>query len=294
MTKTGNNLRTLHISLSRALLLMTISLGLWSCGAMRSIQQTNTDNHTRLSKREFIARQSGKVLPPAIEASGTASINAKGKQGSVGVRMALTTDQSFELSARPLGFIEVARIMVDAQKGVLVIDRMNKRAFREGRVNYWSNKAKRTVGLNPMILRSMVQNEPFDTKDTGYETLKSMKMEYVNGRYHFSSSTSKAMIDHYFSAGGELEESIVSIPHKATITIKYADFSILSSGEAYRPYPQTILAEVITNGSKTYTFSIELNRATAIEIPKPTKDFNIPNGYQEVTVEELLKILKAL
>lgn len=284
-------------SLTRGVLILALTIGLWSCGSVNTQRSTRPGDGSMLSKKEFIAKYGRRSLPISIDGRGNMYLQSSGKEISTGIRMALSPNQYFELSARPLGMIEVGRVTVDAHHGLLALDRINKRGFKEERLDYWSKEAEQRLGFSPLILRSVVQNEPFDALHGGWSVLNGMKMDYVGRRYHFYMEKNGVQILHYFSQAGNLVESSFVIPGEVTISARYTDFTALTSETGHRPYPQMIELKVNNLGKVkpgTHTLTIELTRLTAGDAPQIREDMSIPAGYKEITIEELIKVLKAL
>lgn len=283
-------------SLLRGIMATVVVLVLWSCGATKQSRSTGKGDNTQMTKKEFISQHGHRTLPNGLEARGAVYVDAAGQELSSGIRMMLVPDEYFELSARPLGLIEVARIMVDAQEGILILDRMHKKALREGRLSYWAQEARERIGLDPSILRSVIQHQPFDLRASGHSVLQSMKMEYDGRKFHFSKEQKGTAIHHYFTPTGDLIESTVSIAGIGDVQIKYGDFVVVTGSEAHRPYPKMIELRVTTPGKKegTCTLTIELNRVSETKAPVTRSDMTVPDGYTQVKVEELLKALKAL
>lgn len=281
----------------RGVMMLLIATGLWSCGSVRPQKSTRPGDGTMLTKGEFISKFGQRSLPIAIEGRGDLYLQSSGKEVSSGIRVTFAPSQYFELSVRPLGMIEVGRVTIDAKRGLLVLDRVNRRGFREERLEYWSKEAERRLGIDPRILRSVIHNEPFDAHQSGWRVLQGMKMDYVGRRYHFFTERNGMQIMHYFSLAGDLVESSFVIPGQATITARYTDFTTLTSDPTHRPYPQMTEVKVNSVGSTkpgVHSLTVQFSRINTLDAPQPREDLSIPSGYKEIGIEELLKVLKAL
>lgn len=284
-------------SLLRVTAGVILLVGLWSCGTTRPHAGKGVDASGGLTKREFVSRYADHKLPEGIEGRGQVYINAAGKEISSAIRMVLSPDRYFELSARPLGLIEVGRICIDARRGVLIIDRMNKQVLREEQVSEWSRTAEERLGFSPAILKALVQNEPFDFGRTGYGTLSSMQMDMEGGRYHFFHTRRGGdAIHHYFDGEGRLVESRVTVSGEGTVIARYTDFTVVASDGSGRSYPRLmeLKATSINHRPGTYTIAMELSRVQTMDTTSDEMELTIPTGYRVITIDELLKALKAL
>ena len=202
------------------------------------------------------------------------------------VNLKMIYNDRLQLSIQPLLGIEAFRIEVSTDS-VKILDRMNKRYMVD---SYNNLKRKTEIDFNFQNLQSLFTNQMFIpgeseispkhyrlfrmTKDNNSAELK---LKDKNGIYYT------------FMAGADeklLSTNIENASNNQTITWNYQNFQTVNKQQ----FPLKMTARLSEadkmKGTIILTFS-------SPEVDGPLKtDFNIPTGYERVTLEQILKLLQ--
>lgn len=282
------------------LLITTILLiGLSACGAKRSVVHQKGE-FGEFSKREFIDRYTALQTYPLLDARGALTLWTEGRKeniniSGVGMRWTLERDRAFELSVRPMSFMEVGKLTIRDNR-VLVLDRMNKVAFLEEDALRTLRTLITTVGVDPLILKAVVQNDPFGFVSSGVGVLERMRYKRESQVYTFTDQLRPGgnKIVHTFDASLNLISSSIHIADKADVLISNYEFIQVGGVEGRRALPTRIQMEVKTLGKQPQHFLLHFGLQRVTE--KASTDFStdLPNGYKRIGLTDLIDILSSL
>lgn len=209
------------------------------------------------------------------------------------VRYSLVRDSAFVLSARLLGLMEVARITVDEER-LLVLDRVGKRTFYAEDATLLYGTIEGLTGYSPMVLKYIVQQQPFSLQGRGVEQMKFSKTEQ-HYKLEEHDRRSGAVVTHLFSPQLTLIESRVMVPGVVELLVNYSEYVHLPQPLQSAPVAQhtTILLRLLRESEvQSMRLSLVLKEPTGQLSQKI--DTTLPNGYHRLTVKELVQMVRNL
>lgn len=208
---------------------------------------------------------------------------------SVNANMRIRRGELIRLSVAPVLGIEVARMDI-TPKGVLVIDRMNRRYVEIGFAEV-ADILKVEVDFN--ALQSLFLNEIFLPGRESLTVEDAVKFDLCeqDGRAHLqvkdSHSQMKDLRSSFFTSAtdGRLEETVISLndlPY--ALHCRYTDFTMVGSDV----FPQSI--ELTPEGTqKKYSLGLKLSRI-GTDSGWDAKS-EVPAKYRKMTVQEVMQLI---
>ena len=208
---------------------------------------------------------------------------------SVNANMRIRRGELIRLSVAPVLGIEVARMDI-TPKGVLVIDRMNRRYVEIG-FAVVADILKVEVDFN--ALQSLFLNEIFlpGRESLTVEDAVKFDLSEQDGRAHLQVKDSRSqMKDSRYSfftsaTDGRLEETVISLKDLPyALHCRYTDFTMVGSDV----FPQSI--ELTPEGTqKKYSLGLKLSRI-GTDSGWDAKS-EVPAKYRKMTVQEVIQLI---
>lgn len=208
---------------------------------------------------------------------------------SVNANMRIRRGELIRLSVAPVLGIEVARMDI-TPKGVLVIDRMNRRYVEIGFAEV-ADILKVEVDFN--ALQSLFLNEIFlpGRESLTVEDAVKFDLSEQDGRAHLQVKDSRSqMKDSRYSfftsaTDGRLEETVISLKDLPyALHCRYTDFTMVGSDV----FPQSI--ELTPEGTqKKYSLGLKLSRI-GTDSDWDAKS-EVPAKYRKMTVQEVIQLI---
>lgn len=208
---------------------------------------------------------------------------------SVNANMRIRRGELIRLSVAPVLGIEVARMDI-TPKGVLVIDRMNRRYVEIGFAEV-ADILKVEVDFN--ALQSLFLNEIFlpGRESLTVEDAVKFDLSEQDGRAHLQVKDSRSqMKDSRYSfftsaTDGRLEETVISLKDLPyALHCRYTDFTMVG-GDVF---PQSI--ELTPEGTqKKYSLGLKLSRI-GTDSDWDAKS-EVPAKYRKMTVQEVIQLI---
>ena len=208
---------------------------------------------------------------------------------SVNANMRIRRGELIRLSVAPVLGIEVARMDI-TPKGVLVIDRMNRRYVEIGFAEV-ADILKVEVDFN--ALQSLFLNEIFlpGRESLTVEDAVKFDLSEQDGRAHLQVKDSRSqMKDSRYSfftsaTDGRLEETVISLKDLPyALHCRYTDFTMVGSDV----FPQSI--ELTPEGTqKKYSLGLKLSRI-GTDSGWDAKS-EVPAKYRKMTVQEVMQLI---
>lgn len=208
---------------------------------------------------------------------------------SVNANMRIRRGELIRLSVAPVLGIEVARMDI-TPKGVLVIDRMNRRYVEIGFAEV-TDILKVDVDFN--ALQSLFLNEIFlpGRESLTVEDAVKFDLSEQDGRAHLQVKESRSqMKDSRYSfftsaTDGRLEETVISLKDLPyALHCRYTDFTMVGSDV----FPQSI--ELTPEGTqKKYSLGLKLSRI-GTDSGWDAKS-EVPAKYRKMTVQEVIQLI---
>ncbi|MDO5017241.1 MAG: DUF4292 domain-containing protein [Porphyromonas sp.] len=293
-----------------ALLAPLFIVALWlvsGCGTGRRATQSSGIPAKALSERQFIDTYARLQEVPGIKGKGKVSI--QGESGDknivlngIGMQWKSERGKGFELSVRPLSFMEVGRLTVSDDVALLQ-DKMNQRYYRVTDARRQLGRLLPIAGLDAKMLEAIVENRPFGFVDSGVKSLRRMKFARTSSGYRFTTEMRPGgnRIEHTFDHELHLVASSIILPGRGEISVMYDHFESIG-GSGYRDVPMVMQMEVKTDASKTKKgtkngakhglIHVVLQRASISHGESFTT--TPPAHYQPVTWEDIIKIIGTL
>lgn len=280
------------------LLCWSLLLLLSGCGSSRKMIQQIAGHYPHLTKSQFIEVYSQKQEYPSIAARGRVSLNIDlpEKQiqlNGIGIRWYQAPDKGFELSIRPIGFMEVGRLTI-ADDTVLVLNRLNKYYLLQEEAHRKLASQLPIPGIDPIILQAMIENKPFNFVEVGPTALRRMEMKQTDEGYLFSSQLRPGgnQIKLLFDTALNLTLSTIIVPGKGQLQVIYDRFVHLRMGQEIRPLP-TLLEIEFKGNVEQYGF-IRFDLQDMEEAKPRTWETTPPAQYERVTLRDIYKIILSL
>ena len=208
---------------------------------------------------------------------------------SVNANMRIRRGELIRLSVAPVLGIEVARMDI-TPKGVLVIDRMNRRYVEIGFADV-ADILKVEADFN--ALQSLFLNEIFlpGRESLTVEDAVKFDLSEQDGRAHLQvRDTRSQMKDSRYSfftsaTDGRLEETVISLKDLPyALHCRYTDFTMVGSDV----FPQSI--ELTPEGTqKKYSLGLKLSRI-GTDSGWDAKS-EVPAKYRKMTVQEVIQLI---
>ena len=208
---------------------------------------------------------------------------------SVNANMRIRRGELIRLSVAPVLGIEVARMDI-TPKGVLVIDKMNRRYVEIGFAEV-ADILKVEVDFN--ALQSLFLNEIFlpGRESLTVEDAVKFDLSEQDGRAHLQVRDSRSqMKDSRYSfftsaTDGRLEETVISLKDLPYVLhCRYTDFTMVGSDV----FPQSI--ELTPEGTqKKYSLGLKLSRI-GTDSGWDAKS-EVPAKYRKMTVQEVIQLI---
>lgn len=204
---------------------------------------------------------------------------ASGKEVGSRAQLRLRRDDRLQISVQPFLGIEMFRLEV-SRDSVKVLDRMNKRYFVESIADL---KARKHFDFTFGNLQALLTNRLFlpGKQDVSLSDRERFGWERIPAGYHLRTADA-AGIQYRFLADNEakLRTTEVTDADQHTLTWDYTNFRTVEG----RLFPMDMLASLRDN-----KLSIRFNK---VELDTPVDlKFTIPDGYERVTPEQILKAL---
>ena len=280
------------------LLLCWSLLLLSGCGSSRKMIQQIAGHYPHLTKSQFIEVYSQKQEYPSIAARGRVSLNIDlpGKQiqlNGIGIRWYQAQGKGFELSIRPLGFLEAGRLTV-ADDTVLALDRLNKYYFLQEEAHRKLASQLPIPGIDPIILQAVIENKPFNFVDVGPTALRRMEMKQTEEGYLFSSQLRPGgnQIKLLFDTALNLSSATITVPGEGELQATYDRFTHLRMGGEMRPLPTLIQLE-FRGGPERYGL-IRFDLQDMEEVKPRMWETTPPAQYKRFTLQDIYKIIQSL
>jgi hypothetical protein len=202
------------------------------------------------------------------------------------VNLKMIYDDRMQLSIQPLLGIEVFRIEISTDS-VKILDRMNKRYMVD---SYDNLKGKTEIDFNFQNLQALFTNQVFVPGENEISTkhFRRFRMTKDDNAAKLKLKDSNGIL-YTFTAGADeklLSTYIENPSNKQSITWDYNDFNIVNKQQFPMKMTARLLDADISQGTAILTFS-------SPEINSPlTTDFKIPSGYERVTSEQIIKLLR--
>lgn len=290
--------RNNHLSTTTLLLCWSLLLLLSSCGTSRKAIQQIAGHYPHLTKSQFIELYSQKQEYPSIAARGRVSLNIDlpEKQiqlNGIGIRWYQAPGKGFELSIRPIGFMEAGRLTV-ADDTVLALDRLNKYYFLQEEAHRKLASQLPIPGIDPIILQAVIENKPFNFVEVGPTSLRRMEMKRTEEGYLFSSQLRPGgnQIKLLFDTALNLIVATIIVPDKGQLQVIYDRFVHLRMGQEIRPLP-TLLEIEFKGNAEQYGF-IRFDLQDMEESKPRTWETTPPAQYKRVTLQDIYKIIQSL
>lgn len=208
---------------------------------------------------------------------------------SVNANMRIRRGELIRLSVAPVLGIEVARMDI-TPKGVLVIDRMNRRYVEIGFAEV-ADILKVEVDFN--ALQSLFLNEIFlpGRESLTVEDAVKFDLSEQDGRAHLQVKDSRSQMKgsrySFFTSAmdGRLEETVISLKDLPyALHCRYTDFTMVGSDV----FPQSI--ELTPEGTqKKYSLGLKLSRI-GTDSDWDAKS-EVPAKYRKMTVQEVIQLI---
>lgn len=208
---------------------------------------------------------------------------------SVNANMRIRRGELIRLSVAPVLGIEVARMDI-TPKGVLVIDRMNRRYVEIGFAEV-ADMLKVEVDFN--ALQSLFLNEIFlpGRESLTVEDAVKFDLSEQDGRAHLQVKDSRSQMKvsrySFFTSAtdGRLEETVISLKDLPyALHCRYTDFTMVG-GDVF---PQSI--ELTPEGTqKKYSLGLKLSRI-GTDSGWDAKS-EVPAKYRKMTVQEVMQLI---
>ena len=208
---------------------------------------------------------------------------------SVNANMRIRRGELIRLSVAPVLGIEVARMDI-TPKGVLVIDRMNRRYVEIGFAEV-ADILKVEVDFN--ALQSLFLNEIFlpGRESLTVEDAVKFDLSEQDGRAHLQVKDSRSQMKDsrysFFTSAmdGRLEETVISLKDLPyALHCRYTDFTMVGSDV----FPQSI--ELTPEGTqKKYSLGLKLSRI-GTDSDWDAKS-EVPAKYRKMTVQEVIQLI---
>lgn len=280
------------------LLCCSLLLLLSSCGSSRKAIQQVAGHYPHLTKSQFIELYSQKQDYPSIAARGRISFNIEFSEShfnlnNIGLRWYQSPGKGFELSIRPLGFMEAGRLTV-ASDTLLALDRFNKYYFLQKEARRMLSNQLPIPGIDPMILQAMVENKPFNFVEIGPSALRRMEMKQTPEGYLFTTQLRPGgnKIQLLFDPSLSLTLATIIVPGKGELQVIYDRFVHLRMGQEMRPLPTLI--EIEFKGSTDQYGFIRFDLQDMEEAKPRTWEVTPPTGYERVTLQDIYKMIQSL
>lgn len=280
------------------LLCCSLLLLLSSCGSSRKAIQQVAGHYPHLTKSQFIELYSQKQDYPSIAARGRISFNIEFSEShfnlnNIGLRWYQSPGNGFELSIRPLGFMEAGRLTV-ASDTLLALDRFNKYYFLQKEARRMLSNQLPIPGIDPMILQAMVENKPFNFVEIGSSALRRMEMKQSPEGYLFTTQLRPGgnKIQLLFDTSLSLTLATIIVPGKGELQVIYDRFVHLRMGQEMRPLPTLI--EIEFKGSTDQYGFIRFDLQDMEEAKPRTWEVTPPTGYERVTLQDIYKMIQSL
>ena len=202
------------------------------------------------------------------------------------VNLKMIYDDRMQLSIQPLLGIEVFRIEISTDS-VKILDRMNKRYMVD---SYDNLKGKTEIDFNFQNLQALFTNQVFVPGENEISTkhFRRFRMTKDDNAAKLKLKDSNGIF-YTFTAGADeklLSTYIENPSNKQSITWDYNDFNTVNKQQFPMKMTARLLDADISQGTAILTFS-------SPEINSPlTTDFKIPSGYERVTSEQIIKLLR--
>ena len=202
------------------------------------------------------------------------------------VNLKMIYNDRMQLSIQPLLGIEVFRIEVTTDS-VKILDRMNKQYMVD---SYDNLKGETEIDFNFQNLQALFTNQIFVPGESDISS-KHFRHFRMTKEDNFAELKLKDRngIFYTFIAGADeklMSTNIENPSNKQVITWSYNDFQTINKQQFPLKMTARLLEGDIPQGTATLTFS-------SPEINSPlTTDFKIPSGYERVTSEQIIKLLR--
>ena len=202
------------------------------------------------------------------------------------VNLKMIYNKRLQLSIQPLLGIEAFRLEITPDS-VKILDRINRRYMVD---SYDNLKGETDIDFNFQNLQSLFTNQMFipGESDISAKHHRRFRMTKDNNSAKIKLKD-KNGISYTFTADSNeklLSTDIENASNNQTLTWEYQSFRIINKQQFPMKMTAFLSEGNSTRGKATLTFSTP-------EVDSPLKaDFNIPSGYERVTSQQIIKLLR--
>lgn len=225
------------------------------------------------------------------------TLNAGGKDISVGGTIRMRRDEVIRIQLTPMGLVEVGRIELTPDE-VLIIDRINKEYIR---ASYKEVDFLNRNGLNFHTLQALFRNQLFmpGAQSVSEQALEQYDVDLEAAGRNYAVMLKRGNMSYTWNAekeNGRIMDATVDYNYQnaggAQLFWQYADFIELSGGKYYPKNHTFTLKTNLKGGQKEVKVEIKMNRPTNEEgWETRTK---VSDRYKKVSAEEVLRKIMSL
>ncbi|MCC8143163.1 MAG: DUF4292 domain-containing protein [Tannerellaceae bacterium] len=210
-------------------------------------------------------------------------LDMPGNSFSSKVDLKMIKDSVFQLSVQPILGIEMVRIELTTDS-IKLLDRINKRYVEE---SYATMKGQTPIEFNFYNLQALFVNYIFLPGEQGLDNKQYDKFQIskLGNRVELRTFDSMGLLYTFFADGEEklLSTHISDETKIHGVLWDYADFRVVDD----QIFPMQMTVRVLAEGVKRGGMNISYSR---IQRNIPVKmDFSIPDKYNRITFEQILK-----
>lgn len=240
--------------------------------------KANSELFTDLLNNEFrFSTLSSKLNMELI--SGTRSLSSR-------ANLKIVNGRALQISIQPLFGVEMFRLHVDVDTLVL-LDRMNKRYVKESLA---SLKEVYPVGFDYYSLQSLFANALFITGKENKTSADYSDFQYSQSsdlNYHLRAADSESGIEYEFTVNGNDRITFAHLMQPSEkYSLQWAYNNFASVEEQFFPHKMDIIA-----GTSSRKIEVGLLFSDIITNNPMELNINVPSGYTQVTLSEILKII---
>lgn len=276
-----------YLSQTLALCGLVFLLMLAACKSSRQVSSAGKTG-VKEAGEFFLSVQKQAFQYQTLWARTRMEVNFPGKELSSRVDIKMIKDSVLQLSVLPILGVELFRIEFSADS-VKVIDRMNKRFLLE---SYAGLKGRMPVDFNFYNLQALFTNRIFVPGERDIASRQYSRFTLRQAETQTEAQIKDAMkLIYVFKADGEekLLSTNVSDPSKRyALQWSYADFRPTEN----QVFPMLMEVMALDNGSPAGEIKFYFSRVRQ-NIPV-NPDFSIPEKYERISFEEIIKELSKL
>jgi hypothetical protein len=213
-----------------------------------------------------------------------------GRSMSSRANIRIIRDNALQISVQPFLGIEMMRLYIDPQS-VVIIDRMNRRFVHE---NISSLQEIFPIGFDFYTLQALFTNALFMSGRSHVvaRDYRNFSLSLTDDEMHFlmSARDRRSGIDYFFTVNGDdrITQSKLHIAQRnTTLQWDYKQFAIIDSGI----FPHRMNVELST---AERSVAAEINFSNIATNESFQLAPNIPNGFTQTSVSEIIRIVTTL